>query len=444
MSEKEPTPMPPANEQPGEPNAPVAHPDHDDHAHDHHGHHHAREEAPYIPEDPGNAALADALRISFKVLKLVMIVVVIVFIASGVYQVPSNEVAVVLRFGRVTGTGANRIKEPGLHWSFPRPIDERIMIPRGKQQLDVDDFWYFMTKEERAGLKQSFAGPTLQFLQDGYSLTSTRGLEGKTTSSEKGVIADYSIMHSQWRIEYAVSEPPVFIEKLWDGTEAGWSDVERLIRDVLAAAVIKASGHRDVWATITREEEAFRWEVESLVKDRMIDLNVGLTIDQVIFTGKKIIPPRQVQAEYERFTTAKTNAEKMKTSAGAKASEIRNTAESEAKVMVATAEAYRKSIVEAARSDAQRLEDMLAKVRLAAEQRVPGEGAQVEAQRRQVYNDLLAVTVDELYQEMLRDVLAAADEVFVPASGETGKTEWRLQLSRDATLGKKKQDEQKK
>jgi len=210
---------------------------------------------------------------------------------------------------------------------------------------------------------------------------------------------------------------------------------------VLAHAVITASGHQDVWTAVTRGAEAFREEVETLVKDRMARLDVGLAIKQIILIDK--IPPRQVQNEYDQVLAADSNAERMMAGARANAAEIRNKAESDAKVMVATAEAYKKSVVEAARSDAQRLEDMLAKVHLAAEQRVPGEGAGVEAQRREVYSDLLAVTVDELYQEMLRDVMAAADEVFVPASDEKATTEWRLQLSRDATLSKKKQDEQK-
>ena len=52
---------------------------------------------------------------------------------SCAYKVESDEIAVVLRFGRLAGTNpAERIKRPGLHFAFPHVIDEVIKIPVGK------------------------------------------------------------------------------------------------------------------------------------------------------------------------------------------------------------------------------------------------------------------------------------------------------------------------
>jgi membrane protease subunit HflK len=55
------------------------------------------------------------------------------------YKVESDEIAVVLRFGRLTGENpADRIKRPGLHFAFPRVVDEVVKIPVGKvRQLTV-------------------------------------------------------------------------------------------------------------------------------------------------------------------------------------------------------------------------------------------------------------------------------------------------------------------
>src|SRR5438876_7546599 len=51
-------------------------------------------------EDTGSQALAEALRSSFAIVKLIMIVLVVVFFGSGLFTVPSQEKAIVLRFGR--------------------------------------------------------------------------------------------------------------------------------------------------------------------------------------------------------------------------------------------------------------------------------------------------------------------------------------------------------
>jgi membrane protease subunit HflK len=52
---------------------------------------------------------------------------------SCAYKVESDEIAVVLRFGRLAGANpAERMKRPGLHFAFPHIIDEVVKIPVGK------------------------------------------------------------------------------------------------------------------------------------------------------------------------------------------------------------------------------------------------------------------------------------------------------------------------
>ena len=65
-----------------------------------------------------------------KYFKWVVIGSVALIVLTGVYKVDSNEVAVVLRFGKLTGTTTEeRIKQPGLHFAFPYIIDEVIKVP---------------------------------------------------------------------------------------------------------------------------------------------------------------------------------------------------------------------------------------------------------------------------------------------------------------------------
>ena len=55
--------------------------------------------------DAGSQALAEALRSSFAIVKIVMVLMVLVFFGSGFFQVGPQEKAVILRFGRPVGEG---------------------------------------------------------------------------------------------------------------------------------------------------------------------------------------------------------------------------------------------------------------------------------------------------------------------------------------------------
>ncbi|HRX85889.1 MAG TPA: hypothetical protein P5572_12800, partial [Phycisphaerae bacterium] len=70
-----------------------------DHHHHHHHHHHQGDETPDVPLDAASESLASALRASFRILKLIMFVLVVLFCFSGVKCIDENEQAVVVRFG---------------------------------------------------------------------------------------------------------------------------------------------------------------------------------------------------------------------------------------------------------------------------------------------------------------------------------------------------------
>ena len=121
----------------------------DEHEHHHHGH-----EAPEAV-DAGSQALAEALGSSFAIVKIVMLLMVVVFFGSGFFQVGPSEKAVILRFGRPVGEGKGVLLGPGLHWSFPYPIDEVVKIPiTESQKRHLDDrlvFHHAGTGIERRG-----------------------------------------------------------------------------------------------------------------------------------------------------------------------------------------------------------------------------------------------------------------------------------------------------
>jgi membrane protease subunit HflK len=64
----------------------------------------------------------------------VIVLIVAVWIGSGVYRVDAQERAVVLRFGKYLQTTG-----PGYNWHLPWPIDRRIIVNVSKQNSITDD-----------------------------------------------------------------------------------------------------------------------------------------------------------------------------------------------------------------------------------------------------------------------------------------------------------------
>ena len=88
--------------------------------------------APESPDggvDPGQQSLADALKVSFGLLKVVMVGLVVLYALSGFYRVESQEEAVELFLGRIVGEGEDRVKDEGFYFSWPFPLGAVIKVP---------------------------------------------------------------------------------------------------------------------------------------------------------------------------------------------------------------------------------------------------------------------------------------------------------------------------
>src|SRR5438094_904263 len=111
---------------------------------------------PETPLDAGSQALSEALRSSFAIVKVVMVILLAVFLASGFFTVGPQQRAIILRLGRPIAQGEQALLGPGLHFSLPYPIDaHEIVSITGIQQVKSTVGWYATTPaQEAAGTEQ--------------------------------------------------------------------------------------------------------------------------------------------------------------------------------------------------------------------------------------------------------------------------------------------------
>src|SRR5215471_16714169 len=171
------------------------------------------------PVDSGSQALSEALQSSFGIIKVLMVVLVGVFLLSGVFQVGQQERAILLRFGKPQGTGEAALLKPGLKFSLPFPIDDHIKVSvSGVQYARSSTGWYNTTPAQEAAGTEPPPGATLNPAMDGYAIT-----------------ADQNIVHSRVTLTYRISDPIVYLFSFTNAAQA--------ITNTLDEALLSASGH---------------------------------------------------------------------------------------------------------------------------------------------------------------------------------------------------------
>ena len=387
------------------------------------------------PLDPGSQALSDALKFSFMLLKLIMILVLAGFIYSGFYTIEANEVGIELMFGRVKEGGLLRT---GWHWKWPSPIEEIVRIPVDVEYkimvdrvdgIDKPAMWYYVTDEQR--LKNNYYPPqNIQFVKDGYTLTASASALNRDKQSSGEQMVDYNLCHTNWTIIWEViegDELKVF-EKVWDGTPE-WKKLTAVLRTMLADAVISVSAHYDIEDIIWGSSEKFKLEVQDYMKERLSRFDYGIEI-RLQLVGKET--PQQVKSAFDMANSAEQQAEKLKNEAKGRSEEIINQATADASIILAQARAYADTVVQSAKADADYLTEILAKIDKAAK-----EAAQAgKGEYKQIYNELMAITVDQLYQETVRVVMANVDQAYAPTTSDDKPDQWRIFINRDPSIKK--------
>lgn len=328
-----------------------------DHSHDHdhdHGHHHdhdhdhghkaidlplkkapapAPEPVPEpIQEDAGSMALAEALRSSFAIVKVLMIILVIAFFASGIFTVSSQQRAILLRFGKPVGTGPEQLLGPGLHWSFPAPIDEVVRIPIGEIQVARSTAgWYATTPEaEAAGAEPPPTG-SLSPASEGYTITS-----------------DGNIIHARATIRYRITDPLKYL--------LGFTQASNVVQNIVDESLFFASSQFTVDEALTANRQGFQERVLARIRQLAEDRDLGITIE---LGDVQVIPPRFIKQAFDDALGAEIERRKKRDEATSYAASLLSTAEGDANSILNAGQTEKTREIQSVLAQAQYFKDQL-------------------------------------------------------------------------------------
>lgn len=235
--------------------------------------------------DPAQQSLAEALAVSFGILKLAMLAVLVAYAFSGTFSVGSNEVALRLRFGDYVGGPGERVLERGTYLAAPFPIEQVIKVDTRPMTLSLDrEFWYEtgvrdqgMTRDQ---IRTSRARP-LDPLKDGSIVT-----------------GDVNIVHARWTVTYRVTDPVAYVTNVGD-EPLGESLVRCAMQQGIVQAVAQQPADELLKGVVNREAAT------AVAQRRLDDMATGLTIDQLSLD--KVSAPVSVIASFDAVTTAETD-----------------------------------------------------------------------------------------------------------------------------------------
>lgn len=321
---------------------------HHDHDHDHdHDHGHSHEPAASeTPLDPGSQALAEALKSSFGIVKVVMVLLVIVFLSSGFFTVGPQERAVVLRFGKPVSEGQQALLGPGLHFALPYPVDEVVKVPITEvQRITSTVGWFYTTPEQEVAGTEPMGSIALNPLVDGYVVT-----------------ADKNIIHARAILNYRIEDPIQFVFDFAGTTNYPYNgaSASNLVLNALNDALVQSAGDFKVDDILTRDVFGFKDAVKRRVTERLAAHKLGVVVEQLDVVTR---PPLSLKGDFARVSDAAQRRDNLISAARSYQNQTLSKAGAQAAALTNMAESDRTWYVESLRAEASRFNDLLPKYR---------------------------------------------------------------------------------
>ena len=284
-------------------------------------------------EDAGTQALSDALASSFRFIRALMIILVAVFLGSGIFTVNPNEVAVILRLGKPAGSGPDAILRPGIHWSFPSPIDEIVRIPVGESRaVEATNCWYQVTPEMEISGQLPPSLSTLQPGVDGYALTS-----------------DGNIIHARATAKYRIADPLRYAFDFRGATN--------ILENALNNAVLYAAVRHTAEEALYKDKTGFQDAVRRRFLQTIEKANLGIDLEPI---QVQTFPPMYVKEAFDQVLEAEQALSEARNTSQGKAEEITRKAVGEGRALISDGITRSNMLVQTLRADAEAFSDQLA------------------------------------------------------------------------------------
>ncbi len=248
---------------------------------------------------------------------LIALIVLLVYLATGIYIVAPDERGIVLRFGRVV-----READPGPGYHLPWPFEE-VLKPPVTQSLT-----------EEFGFRTVSVGPPARYQDvDPEALMLT---------------GDENIVKLQFIVQFKVKTGPTGATDFLFNIR----DQERTVRDAAEATMREVLGRNDIDNALTEGKEQIQQDAQALLQRTLDEYRAGLEV--VTVKLQDVDPPAQVSDAFKDVISAQQDKERLINEARGYANDVVPKARGQAAQLLNEAEGYSAAKVQEAGGAAQR------------------------------------------------------------------------------------------
>ena len=311
---------------------------------------------------------------------LVVGLIVIIWLATGIYTINPGEQAALQRFGKVCGTiigpceeGDGLVAATGLHWWWPGPI----------------------------GKKSVFLVNQVRRMELGFR--SAEGVGDAPVADESLMISgDLNIVDVRMVVQYDIENLIHFLFRVDDpGEQAGPSrniplgqPDGRTLKDAAEAALRLVTGQRAIGSVLAEQREEVQDATKTKLQEIIDSYQTGINIVSVAL--QNVQAPEQVRASFNDVLQARQDKQTAINQARAFENQVLPEARGESAQKVQAASAFKTARIERARGEADQFVAVL-----------------------EEFRESESVTRQRLYLEAMEDILPGVNKIIVSPEAES-------------------------
>lgn len=246
-----------------------------------------------------------------------LIFVIGVWLLSGFYQVGTEQVGVVMRFG-----GFDRTEGPGLRYHLPYPV-EIVLLPNVTAQNEIPI---------------------------GFHRSGRDADESRTTPEESMMLTqDQNIINVEFTVFWRVNDVKKFLFEIRDPEMTIKMAAESIMREVI--------GQNKLQFELTDGRGQVAEDARVRLQKLMDEYKVGVIITQINLQTVSV--PDEVKAAFQDVVNARLDQERFQNDAQSHANKVVPDAKGEASKTLQDAMAYRDQKIALAKGDADRFKEVL-------------------------------------------------------------------------------------
>ncbi len=283
---------------------------------------------------------------------IVTVLVAVILVWNGFFQIDPEEVGVITRFGKYT-----RKVDPGLNFKIPL-VEKVYKVPVERQQKLEFGF-----RTTRAAVRTE------------YSRASTKDESLMLTG-------DLNLADVEWVVQFRIEDPYNFLFKV--------RNPETTLRDISEASMRQVVGDRTVNEVLTVGRTEIANSLEVLMQELCREYSLGVKIDQVVL--QDVNPPDPVKAAFNAVNEAQQEKETLINQAKSEYNKVIPKARGQAKETIQKAEGYATERVNNSKGEVARFNALYSEYIKAP-----------EVTRRRIYLETMESVIPKLGKKIISD-----------------------------------------